>query len=156
MQAGTRFTFGPQCRTSIQDHIIRNRLTPLKWRKNSEELLKAMYLTQHGAHIVDLMRTKVETGLGARIKDMVNGGLIKEEVRNGDTNYIWRADADNFLGLQGWWKDWSPTTSQRHAREAKPSKKTTVVLPTRTRGHWHTRAPQLSMTWSPATRTSFY
>ncbi|KAJ4324559.1 hypothetical protein N0V84_003838 [Fusarium piperis] len=124
MQAGTRFTFGPQCRTSVQDHIIRNRLTPLKWRKNFDELLEAMYLTQHGAHIVDLMRAKVETGLRARIRNMVSGGLIKEEVRNGDTRYAWRADADNFLGLQGWWKDWSPAASQKLA---KPDKKPSSV-----------------------------
>lgn len=121
IQPGTRFTFGPQCRTTVQDHIIRNRLTPLEWRKNFDELLEAMYLTQHGAHIVDLMRTKVETGLRARIRHMVNGGLIKEEARNGNMAYTWRDDADNFLGLQGWWKDWSPATSQRLAREAKTS-----------------------------------
>ncbi|RMJ05260.1 hypothetical protein CDV36_014075 [Fusarium kuroshium] len=115
---GTRFNFGPQCRVAIQDHIIVNRLTPTHWRSNLDNLLRDMYLVQHGREILDLMRPKVERCVRARIGEMVEGGIIREVIRDGaDVEYEWRHDADNFLGQPGWNRDWSFVAGRVFARQ---------------------------------------
>ncbi|KAF4975072.1 hypothetical protein FZEAL_8094 [Fusarium zealandicum] len=126
-QAGSRVTYGGQCKRAIQDHIIRQRLTPLTWRTNLNKLLKAMYLTQHGSHLCQLMRSKVEVCVKSRIKEMVEGGLIKETTRGGQSEYVWRRDADNFLGVDGWWKDWSISVSKELKRQRAKAKFNSIM-----------------------------
>ncbi|KAF7554119.1 hypothetical protein G7046_g6906 [Stylonectria norvegica] len=107
MRVGSQVTYGPDCRRAIQDHIIQNRLTPLTWRKNFEDVFISMHLTENGQHLVDLMRSKVERCVRDRVADMVKGGLIQTSNETGEVVYNWRSDADNFLGSPGWCRDWS-------------------------------------------------
>ncbi|KAF4969148.1 hypothetical protein FZEAL_10274, partial [Fusarium zealandicum] len=107
-QDRSRMTWGAQCKRVILSHIIKNRLTPVATRKNFEKLMRALYLTQHGPDIERCMRSRVERCVVGRIRGMVHGGLINESVHpNRHTEYVWRADADNFLGVDGWCDDWS-------------------------------------------------
>ncbi|EEU33533.1 uncharacterized protein NECHADRAFT_89408 [Fusarium vanettenii 77-13-4] len=61
LRPGASFTFAPSCKRKILDHIITNRLTPTKWRKNFQDLLVAINIAGLGKTVEGLMRGKVES-----------------------------------------------------------------------------------------------
>ncbi|KAM0341192.1 hypothetical protein ACHAPU_010122 [Fusarium lateritium] len=117
-QPGTRFEPGGECRAAIQDYIIQNRLTPNDTLRNFGHLLRDMHLKSNGEHIKALMTKKVRDLVRNKIREMIKGGLISEVVvkSNDKPKYLWRQDADNFLG-QAPRRDWSLRASKLLARQ---------------------------------------
>ncbi|KAJ3546815.1 hypothetical protein NM208_g1831 [Fusarium decemcellulare] len=107
LRANARMTWGAPCKGAIQDHIISNRLTPLRRWKQFSRLLQALYLKQNGRNVENLMRPKVKDAVTRVINEMVKGKLIRRKSRGEEVYYAWRSDADNFIGVGGWHHDWS-------------------------------------------------
>ncbi|RMI98458.1 hypothetical protein CDV36_016100 [Fusarium kuroshium] len=113
-QPGKKMVWGAPCKSAMQDHIIRYRITPNRIRRRFDDLLDRMYLRQHGRDVEALMRPKVKDALERVVREMVDQGLIEaREEEDGEPWYQWRADADNFVGIGAWNHDWSEEASQR-------------------------------------------
>lgn len=141
---GSKFTYGPSCRVAIQDHIITNRLYPGYESRNFNNLLTAMYLHKCGPETVDLLRAKIKKCISERLREMVQGGLIVAEFREGQLEFTWREDADAFLGCPGWNRDWSVDKGRELAgmnpSTVKPNAKPSVKPTGKGAGSHETRA----------------
>lgn len=109
-----------------------------------------MHLHKCGAAAIDLLRHKIKKCISDRIKEMVLAGLIQAVEVDGQIEYIWREDADNFLGVAGWNRDWSREKGDELAGRPRAVPRATTQLPARqptrqpappTRTGGHDRAP---------------
>lgn len=64
------------------------------------------------------MIPKVRRAITTRLADMVKGGILMLKKQGGESKYVWRSDADRFVGAPAPVKDWSVAAGRR-LRDAK-------------------------------------